>query len=80
MFFYVINLEVYYISFIQEKDMHTEEYNGHQIEIEEGKELFIDKEEIPFVKTDEGYLIYYQPPEKTLLDAAKSYLNTQSRS
>lgn len=39
--------------------------------------LTIDGEIVPYVHTQEGYRIYYQPPTETLLDAARSYVDTQ---
>lgn len=44
----------------------------------EGNEVLrIDDTNVPFLKTDQGYRIYYQPPEESLLEAARSYIDTQ---
>ena len=42
-----------------------------------GDVLLIDGKEIPYVATQEGIRIYYQPPEDNLLSAARSYVDTQ---
>lgn len=39
--------------------------------------LFIDDQVVPYARTEEGYRVYYQPPEKTLLEAARSFVDTQ---
>ncbi|MEW4461463.1 hypothetical protein AB1K42_25485 [Roseibium algicola] len=39
--------------------------------------LLIDGEIVPHIETDEGIRIYYQPPEQSLLEAARSFVDTQ---
>jgi len=39
--------------------------------------LRIDDKNIPYQKTNQGYRIYYQPPEDSLIDAARSFIDTQ---
>lgn len=39
--------------------------------------LLIDGEAVPYIRTSEGYRIYYQPPETDLPSAARSYVDTQ---
>ena len=42
-----------------------------------GETLLIDGEPTPYIRTDEGYRIFYQPPAPTLLEAARDYVDTQ---
>ncbi len=45
---------------------------------EDGSEvLLIDGKVVPYIKTSEGYRIYYQPPAPDLPSAARSYVDTQ---
>lgn len=46
-------------------------------ESEEKEVLLIDGEVVPYVSTTEGFRIFYQPPEGTLLEAARSFVDTQ---
>jgi len=39
--------------------------------------LLIDGEPIPYYKNEQGYHIYYQPPENSLLKAARNFVETQ---
>lgn len=39
--------------------------------------LIIDGKVVPYIKTSEGYQIYYQPPAPDLPSAARSYIDTQ---
>ena len=39
--------------------------------------LLIDGKVIPYIKTQEGIRIYYQTPKSDLLEAARSYVDTQ---
>lgn len=39
--------------------------------------LRIDGEDVPFLRTSQGYRIYYQPPTPDLLSAARSFVDTQ---
>jgi len=39
--------------------------------------LLIDGESVPYLKNAQGYHIYYQPPEDSLLNAARSFIETQ---
>jgi hypothetical protein len=43
----------------------------------ENEVLLIDGKVVPYAKTQEGFRIYYQAPEKDLLTAARSYVDTQ---
>ena len=56
--------------------MSREELNGHVIEIENDV-LRVDGEEIAYITTDGGYQIYYESPKPTLVEAARSYVETQ---
>ena len=59
--------------------MHKEDYKGFSIEIDDDeKTLLVNGENIPFLKTDDGYSIYYQSPKDSLLESAKDYLQTQA--
>lgn len=58
--------------------MNREELNGHTIEID-ADVLRIDGEEIAYLKTADGFQVYYEPPKPTLIEAAKSYVETQPR-
>ena len=42
-----------------------------------GDVLLIDGNVIPYLRTQEGVRIYYQPPQQDLLSAARSYVDTQ---
>lgn len=45
---------------------------------EDGSEvLLIDGKVVPYLKTSEGYRIYYQPPAPDLPSAARIYVDTQ---
>lgn len=48
------------------------------IEKERDDMLMINGKAIPYTKDATGYYIYYQSVEQNLLDAARSYLETQS--
>ncbi len=39
--------------------------------------LLIDGGPVPYTKNSQGYHIYYQPPEDSLLKAARSFVETQ---
>ena len=39
--------------------------------------LIIDGEIIPYLETQDGYRVYYQPAANSLLEAARSYVDTQ---
>lgn len=39
--------------------------------------LRIDGDIVPYLKTPEGFRVYYQPPQNDLLEAARSYVDTQ---
>ena len=39
--------------------------------------LLVDGKNIPFLKTNDGYLIYYQEPQSDLISAVRCYLETQ---
>ena len=39
--------------------------------------LRINGEEVPYVRNEEGYHIYYQPPEPSLIGAARSFVDTK---
>lgn len=39
--------------------------------------LTIDGNAIPYIKSEEGFRIYYQPPKSDLISAARSYVDTQ---
>ena len=39
--------------------------------------LLIDGQVVPYIATQEGIRIYYQAPEKDLLSAARSFVDTQ---
>ncbi|WP_457796130.1 hypothetical protein [Methylocystis sp. S23] len=41
------------------------------------QELLIDGATVPYIKTEEGYKIFYGRPKDTLLEAARSYIDTQ---
>ena len=62
--------------------MRKERHYGQTIEIEEidGKEVLrIDGKEIPFLKTEEGYQVFYLAPRSSLIRAAREYAQTQSQ-
>ena len=42
-----------------------------------GEVLLIDGKVVPYIKTSEGYRIYYQPPAPDLPSAARFYIDTQ---
>jgi len=46
-------------------------------ESDEKEVLLIDEKIVPYLKTPEGYRIYFQPPAADLLEAARSYVDTQ---
>jgi len=39
--------------------------------------LLIDGEAIPYVLDTYGYHVYYQPPQNTLIEAARNFIETQ---
>lgn len=39
--------------------------------------LLIDGEVVPYLKTAEGIRIYYQKPAASIIEAARSYVDTQ---
>lgn len=45
--------------------------------VAEDQVLLIDGERVPYLKTKEGYKIYYGAPSETLLEAAQRYVDTQ---
>ncbi|MCK5830358.1 MAG: hypothetical protein KAH20_08650 [Methylococcales bacterium] len=42
-----------------------------------GEVLLVDGKSIPYLKNTQGYHIYYQPPEDSLIKAARSFIETQ---
>jgi len=42
-----------------------------------GEVLLVDGESIPYLKNAQGYHIYYQPPEDSLIKSARSFIETQ---
>lgn len=45
--------------------------------IPQGEDLLIDGTKVPYIKTEDGYKIYYGSPKPTLLEAARNYIDTQ---
>jgi hypothetical protein len=43
----------------------------------EEETLLIDGKVVPYLTTPEGIRIYYQPPAQNLLEAARSFVDTQ---
>ncbi len=62
------------------KKFPTELATSSQGEIAKAAEeelLFIDDEPVPFLKTDDGYFIFFEPAAGTLMEAARSFVDTQ---
>lgn len=44
---------------------------------QQGEELLIDGATVPYLKTEDGYKIYYGSPKPSLIEAARNYIDTQ---
>jgi hypothetical protein len=59
-------------------DHSAPQFESLSVEPNKSKEvLIIDGEIIPYVEAKDGYRVYYQPAAKSLIEAARSFVDTQ---